>query len=146
LKEQTLDEVHVVKKGYTVSVTSWENDGDNYATNTKTYDDKEYALAVLQLCKKVFASCNNGDGGVGNMNDGSYEGASEIILKYVTENPTVLQGETDPERFVDIVMDINYYLMGSCEYYYSRVFDNGFVFYSPEDVKCEKIESTTRFK
>jgi len=135
-----VEEVLVVKKGYTISVTSWENDGDNYRTRTITVDDKDYALAILQMCKDIFVSCNNGDGGIGNANGGEEESeARDIIIKYGSDKPLINKGETDIDNIHDIIMDINYVLMGSSEYYYSRVFETGFIYYSPCDVKVEKI-------
>ena len=41
--------VKVVNKGYTLSVTSWENDGDNYKTESKTFDTKEEAIKVVKM-------------------------------------------------------------------------------------------------
>lgn len=134
-----MDEILAVKKGYTISITSWENDGDNYRTRTITVDNKDYALAVLQMCKDIFVSCNNGDGGIGNFNEGNEDKAQDIVIKYASDKPLINKGETEPEEILDIVMDLNYVLMGSSEYYYSRVFENGFIYYSPCDVKLEKI-------
>lgn len=135
-----MDEILAVKKGYTISVTSWENDGDNYRTRTITVDDKDYALAILQMCKDIFVSCNNGDGGIGNANGGQgEEKAIDTVIKYGSDKPLINKGETDPDSIHDIIMDLNYVLMGSSEYYYSRVFDNGFIYYSPVDINLQKI-------
>ena len=57
----------IVKKGYTLSVVSWENDADNYNTKTMTVETVEEAEAfykLMQLCK----SKNNG-GLLGNSHD-----------------------------------------------------------------------------
>lgn len=129
----------VAKKGYTIEVTSWENDGDNYNTKRMTVDNKEYALAILDMCKTVFASCNNGKGGIGNMNGGESDGAPDIIMNYLVNYPIIKKGRTDQDEIIDMVMDINYELMGSTEWYYSRVFEKGIIFYSPEDVEVEEI-------
>ena len=60
----------VVKKGYTIEVTSWENDGDNYKTKTLTVDDKEQSIAILDMCKNLFTSHHDTDNtGIGNMMD-----------------------------------------------------------------------------
>jgi len=131
-----MDEITVVKKGFNIVVTSWENDGDNYKTKTMIVDDKEYALAILQMCKDIFDSGS----GIGNACGGTEEAqAPKTILEYVSDKPIITKGETDPDTIVDMVMDINYELMGSSEYYYSRVFERGYVFYSPMDVKFEKL-------
>ena len=78
----------VISKGYTVEVTSWENDGDNYKTKSATYDTKEEALAVKALCLSVFNSCNNGDAGIGNMCED--EDPTPIIVEYVVQHPEIL--------------------------------------------------------
>lgn len=39
-----------MNKGYRVTCTSWENDGDYYNTNFVTVDSKELALAIRELC------------------------------------------------------------------------------------------------
>lgn len=135
-----MDEIVVVKKGYTISVTSWENDGDNYKTKTMTVDDKDYALAILKMCKDIFVSCNNGDGGIGNaIGEPEESNAAELVTKYIAERPIFNKGVTDPEHLNNIGMDINQELMGYSEYYYSRVFESGFITYSPVDVKVEQI-------
>ena len=42
-----------IKKGYTLTVTSWENDGDYYNTKSKTVETLEEAKVwwnMMQLC------------------------------------------------------------------------------------------------
>jgi len=141
-----MSKVLVVSKGYTVEVTSWENDGDNYATNKKTYKTKEQSLVVLDICKNVFASHNNGGGGIGNMSCG--ESTTPIINEYLGKNPNVTKvlceifedDGDDTDVGSDLVDEIKYELMGSSEYYASRVFESGTIYYSPEDVYLERIK------
>jgi len=139
-----MGKILVASKGYTIEVTSWEKDGGNYDTKKMVVQDKEYAVAVLQMCKDIFCSCNNGGSGIGNMSNGYYGGgehnrAGKVILKYIENNPIVAKGETRPYFIVDMIMDVNYDLMGSSEYYYSRVFESGCVYYSNEDIYLEVI-------
>jgi hypothetical protein len=79
----------IMEKGYTLSVTSWENDADNYNTKRKTYQSKEQALEIQKMCEKLFVSCNNGDGGIGNTNDGEIQTARMTIVAYLIENPAI---------------------------------------------------------
>lgn len=125
----------VVSKGYTIEVTSWENDGDNYLTRRKVVDDKEYAIALLDMCKAIFTI----DGGIGNMIGEEVDKAPEIILNYLADKPIITKQAVTPNDIVDLVMDLNYDLMGCSDYYYSRVFEKGVVYYSPEDILVEKI-------
>lgn len=131
----------IVSKGYTLSVTSWENDGDNYKTKSHTYDSKELAIAVAKMCRTIFKSCNNGDGGIGNTNERDESEAQEVIIKYMKKHPELYPDEKNPsdDELVDICMDYNYTLMGNSEYYYSRVFERLILTYSPEDIYLEEI-------
>lgn len=134
--------VIIANKGYTIGVVSWENDGDNYKTKSMTVEDKDYALAILQMCKDIFTSRYNGkNAGIGNTMDNDYEKARNIIINYIADKPIITKGETDPDVIVDMVMDINYELMGSSEHYYSRVFESGVVYYTPEDIIVDEIAS-----
>jgi len=176
----------VISKGYTVEVTSWENDGDNYKTKSATYDTKEEALAVKAMCLSLFNSCNNGDGGIGNMCEG--EDPTPIIVEYIVQHPEILEfccnedlikpsdleeaiknefpkemetyewqelihdyldtsdneeaikhGETIKNEWYDFVMDYNYELLGSSDYYISRIAEKVSIFYSDKDIYLEEI-------
>lgn len=125
--------IKVVKKGYTITVTSWENDGDHTGTKTLTVQNKEYALAVLKICQDIFVSCSNG--GIGNTTN---EDFVDIILDYVKDKP-ILVNEDNPDAVIDIIMDLNFDIMGISEFYISRVFDNGYITYSDSDIFLTKI-------
>ena len=131
------NKILVIKKGYTLKVVSWENDGDNYKTIYQTYQDKTYAKNIKKLCLELFLSKNNSEYGIGNTtpDDNSYQ---ETILSYLEENPDIIAGETNDEK-IDNVMDINYDLLGDSEYYISRVCDSAIITYSPEDLYLEII-------
>ena len=90
----------VVSKGYTVEVVSWENDGDNYKTETHTYESKEEALTIKKMCEILFRSCNNGDGGIGNMTD--YNSPKPIITEYIIQNPEILNFKQDSTKPSDL--------------------------------------------
>lgn len=117
----------VVKKGYTIEVTSWENDGDNYRTEFLTVQDEDEARKIVKLCKELFVSCNNGKGGVGNSMDGE---AREVVLDYIENNPELNLTE-------DIIRNYSYELMGGSEYYDYRVCERVGVTYSPNDIEVE---------
>ena len=72
------------------------------------------------------------------------EGMDEI-KSYLEKNPDVgklFASDDDNEYFedTDFVSDINYEIMGSSEYYVSRVFESGSIVYSPENVYLEEIK------
>lgn len=140
----------VISKGYTVSVTSWENDGDNYRTESIVVQSKDEAKVISEMCKTIFKSCNNGDGGIGNMMDDEGDMAYEVILGYLEENPeikaTIIACNpkaklNDDERIVDFIMEkYNYGLMGGSECYYSRVCESVDVTYSDKDVFSQEVK------
>lgn len=134
-----------IKKGYTLTCTSWENDGDNYRTKSMTVQNKDYAQAIKAMCESVFKSCNNGDGGIGNCNDECGNGTTtNIILDFVNKWPIVKeQMESDnptDEEIVDFVMELNGELMGYSEWYYSRISESCIVTYSSTDIAVEEVK------
>ena len=141
-KKKILPRKLIVSKGYTLSVTSWENDGDNYKTNSITVESKELAMAIARLCKTVFASSSNGEGGIGNLMEDDEEEANEVILPYMQSHPELYLDKKNPseENLINICMNYNQKLMGGSEYYFSRVFESCSLTYSPEDVFLEEIE------
>ena len=126
------NKIKVVEKGYTLTVVSWENDGDYYQTNTMTVQTEEEARKIAKLCNELFISCNNGEGGIGNTCDDEDEEANETIDNYIENNPEL--GLTRDE-----IIELDYELCGSSEYYIYRVCESVTVTYSPEDIYLEKI-------
>lgn len=136
-----MNKQQVISKGYTLSVTSWENDGDNYATNSTTFDSKELAVAVARMCMDLFQSINNSKSkGIGNTCDRSE--ATDLILEYMKKHPELYQdkNKTTDKDLIDICMEYNGDLLGGSEYYYSRVCESCSITYSPEDVYLETID------
>lgn len=144
----------VVNKGYTVEVKSWENDGDYTNVKKMTVESKELAVALVKMCTTLFCSKNSEKKGIGNSN---YEyDKSKIrttILSYLENNKedfelflNYLEGEesvpnllTENDK-INIVMEINFQLLGGTEYYYSRVCESCKIYYSPEDVVVNLVE------
>lgn len=120
----------VIEKGYTIEVTSWENDGDNYNTESITVETLEEARKIYRVCNELFKSCNNGEGGIGNSMGGECE---EVIEEYIKNNPELNLTE-------DEISDLSYDLMGSSEYYDFRVCESVSVTYSPGDIYLEEIK------
>jgi len=121
------NKIKIVEKGYTLTVVSWENDADNYQTNTMVVQTEEEARKIAKLCKELFISCNNGYGGIGNTCDGEEDEAIETIDEYIENNPEL--GLTRDE-----IIEINYELCGSSEFYIHRVCQSIKITYSPEDI------------
>jgi hypothetical protein len=83
--------IKVVNKGYTLEVTSWENDGDNYKTKSLSFESKEEALAIRNMCLTLFKSSSNGEAGIGNSNEDESEMAEYTIIQYVSKNIDIIK-------------------------------------------------------
>lgn len=131
----------VVNKGYTITVTSWENDGDNYKTKSITVESKDKAAAIAKMCRTLFKSHNNGEGGIGNMGEDERRDAKKLIVPFMKDNPVLYDHKTlKDDELVDICMDINTNLMGYSEYYYSRVCESVIITFSDKDIEVEEVK------
>lgn len=131
----------IIEKGYTITVTSWENDGDDYNTLSKTVNTKEEARKLYkiytELCKSEV---------IGNSMDGE---STQTIINYVNNNKELfldidwdIINSKDEDDAQDYLMDYFHELLdllGSSEYYDFRVCESCIVNYSPEDIYLEKI-------
>ena len=139
----------VISKGYTLEVTSWENDGDNYNTNSIVVEKKEMAEALYQMCKVLFQSENaKNSKGIGNSSgDNSVlSKIAEFIKQYpilmdeeqVRELIEIEDEDEELEFYEEICSNWKYKLLGSSDYY-CRVAETTTVTYSPEDIFVEQI-------
>ena len=71
----------VINKGYTITVVSWENDGDNYKTKSITVETIEEARVIHKICKELFMLYDVGN----SMNNE----AKPIIKEYLQYNPEI---------------------------------------------------------
>lgn len=137
----------IIKKGYTIEVTSWENDGDNYRTKSHTVETIEEAKKIYKICTKLFISGSNNKTSIGNSIDNEY---SDRIITFINKYPELftdlnidsLNKDAEEENYdiiEDYFRDLAYTLMGSSEYYNYRVCDQCDVLYSPNDIYLEKI-------
>lgn len=130
----------ILSKGYTIEVTSWENDGDNYNTKSITVDNRELAKAISEMCNTIFTSHNNKEcRGIGNGQN--VKDAEKIIIPFMKEHLILCGDEINPKDkdLIDFCRELNFELMGSSEFYYSRVCESCTVLYSPEDIYAEEI-------
>jgi hypothetical protein len=125
-----MKKIKIASKGYTIEVTSWENDGDNYKTESMVVDSKEEALKIKKICEELFVSCNNGEGGIGNSMDGECE---HVIDEYIEEHP-----EMNLEK--DYIENLASELLGYSEYYDYRVCESVTITYLEEDVYAQSIK------
>lgn len=140
-----------INKGYTLTVVSWENDGDNYNTKSKTVQTKEEAKVwydLMQLCK----SKNNQPKNIitlGNTYGGFNEKEKEVAINFLKEHYKILLPNDDIEQnrdddYEDQLIywftDLAGQLLGYGEDYACRVMESCTITYSPEDIYVEEIK------
>ena len=114
----------VINKGYTITVVSWENDCDNYRTQSKTVETLEEVQLIHKICKELFMLND-----VGNSINGEAIG---IIKEYIKNNPIL-------KLSFDYISGLEWELMGSSEHHDFRVCESVSVVYSPEDIYLEEV-------
>lgn len=141
-----------ISKGYTLTVTSWENDADNYKTISHTVDTKEKAEALYKLMQ-LCISKNNKPKGIIRLGNTGEEGFNEqqidLLYDFFKQNPILLEepledeDSMDKDGWNDYIQDLFYRvgkgLLSSSEWYTCRVMESCVVTYSPIDVTPEVI-------
>lgn len=140
----------VVKKGYTLTVDSWENDADNSQTHSTTVVTLKKATALynlMQLC----VSKNNLPKGVirlGNTLESFSFKQIELIEDFLKANPILgkieARNEEDDDDWDDYIRDrfhtITAGLLGSSEDFICRVMEDCVVTYSDKDIYLDIIK------
>jgi len=138
----------MIKKGYTLTVRSWENDADNYNTISKTVDTIEEARVwweMMQLCRsKNVRGIDKGKVYLGNSYNGFSSEQEEVAINFLKENHNILLPNDDIEdnedNLVDWFKSLAGELLGYSEYYSCRVMESCLVTYSPIDIIPEVIK------
>lgn len=121
-----------LKKGYIVSITTWENDGDNYNTVIKHYNTKEEIDAIVKLAELFDRSSE-----ISNMydpNEDEEQSYNDAINLFVSEHPSI--GTPDAVR--DLMYDL-----GLCSNeFFTRVTEKIEVIHIKEDVIAEDISKS----
>lgn len=126
----------IASKGYTLIVESYESDGDNFRTETYTFESKDLAIAIAKMCTELF-----GREGIGNWT-GKEEDAETVIVNYMHNHPEVYpdRSNMNDNQMIDHCMNWNSLLLGYSEYYYSRFTESVTLYYSPQDIYVEEIK------
>jgi hypothetical protein len=142
----------MLMRGYHITVTSWENDADNYNTKTIVIQDRE-EVDILVALFELLGSQSRNSCDFGNMYEPSDEDRQKFaeavaalpgMIAYLEQNFEWLkEAMEDPEcgaDYMDAVMDILYDVgLSGSEYYYTRVCEKITVFYVEHDVYAERI-------
>ena len=131
----------VIPKGYQISVVSWENDGDNYKTQTISGLSKKEADIVCALCRLLDTNSP-----LSNMYDPDkalikqLEDALESTFRaFVEPGESMLIGKytcSNGEDLSDLLGELG---IGATEYYYTRVCESYKVIYVPHDIVLEDV-------
>ena len=134
----------VINKGYTLTVVSWENDGDYYSTHSKTVQTLEEAKVwweMMQLCKSKSGNELNLVNSYGGFNKKQIEVASDFIKKH--HKILVPDDNIEEHNEVDLsywFCDIAGELLSRSEDYACRVAESCVITYSSEDIYVEEIK------
>ena len=144
----SIEKTLVQAKGYTITVESWENDGDYSQTKEVTVDTLEKAKALANICELAHRTKNHRNG-IGNTCESrDDEKCKDLILEFFQneENLILLDNIScdDEDDYIDIFNDWAYDLLGCSEFYLYRVCDSYEISYTPEDVYVEKEIILTR--
>lgn len=129
-----------IKAGHRITVTSWENDADNY--NTKTVDglDDQETKFHVDLLKLVAGSNCNDKTVFGNM----YEPRDSEIEEFEKAVNVVFDKHnkhSDKHHAIDIAMDIIGDYTGYGEGFYTRVAESIVVEYVPQEIIIEDVST-----
>ena len=133
----------VVSKGYTITVVSWENDGDNYNTNSLTVDSLTKAKALHELMMLCRSENNRRDGAIGLGNSMGFNARqNQAIIDVFKNNPVLYENQriVNDDSYLHLFSDIRYELLGPSEYYACRVMDSCTVTFSDKDIYVERID------
>lgn len=147
------------KAGYYAEVTTWENDGDNYKTDTARFDTFKELFAFVKFCE-YFGSCNRQENRLkqnfgnadivwsGGLDDkfgevgyrtywhpvGFYEyiKASDSAVYQLLKSK--VKGEETPESIEKAVWDVMGAIGTWCDGEYVRVVESIETYYAKEDV------------
>ena len=129
------------KKGYTMCVTSWENDGDNYNTiqfHVETLNEVKFWLEWLELFKSGSRAGYPEGFNLGNaMGDGKVKEAYDFTKKLAEKFELSHLVEFEKNEWFNEeswMTDQAYKFMGGSEHYDFRVYESMEVYYFPEDV------------
>ena len=137
----------IIPAGYRVTITSWENDADNYKHTVHEGLSKERVEYILELCKMFKSGSNNGGKTFGNMNE--YDPPSRLVkaekaVRTVLEKHRAvlnecelenLEAEEDEMEVCEIVSEF----LGSSEFYTFRVYSTVKVEHIPFQITIEDV-------
>ena len=144
-----------IPAGYQLNILSWENDGDNYNTETLNGLSEEDVKFYMELLPLFHSGSNYGES-FGNIMDDEvdYCAVGTRVLEVYLEHPDVSKDVkdqfewlkdmkmSDTDGLSDGLHQVMHDLIGSSEFYCFRVFEGAQVFFFETPVK----DVTSKFK
>jgi hypothetical protein len=137
----------IIPAGYRVTVTSWENDADNYKDTIHEGLSKERVEYILELCNLFKSGSNNGGKTFGNMHEStplSRVAKAEQAVRAVLEKYRAVLNECELENLeceegdMEVCEVVNEFI-DSSEYYFFRVYDIAKVEHIPHQIVMEDV-------
>ena len=129
----------LLPKGYTLYITSWENDGDYYNTMEYTVDNKDIAKEILDFCNL----CESGSNNTTTVGNGYASSRENLIVEFFKQHKLLADhlhiNLNDEGSIMNGFYDLARSVFSTSEYYDCRAFSDATVVYSPVDVFAEKI-------
>lgn len=131
----------IIPAGYRVTVTTWENDGDNHNTAVVEGVSQEAAKFIVELCKIHYSeNAQWGISGYGNMYDPSEEKIDEYHKALQQLIDTHANGLPTPWcDSVDGVQEYAYDLHLTGGEFFTRVCDDIKVEYVPAEIQLDDV-------
>lgn len=129
-----------IKAGYRITVTSWENDADNYRTISKdglTEAETQSYVDMLKLLKGSYCNNKNVFGNLYEPRDSEIEQFKAAICPIMDKHGIEYEQEYPTDVFCDIVGDFTGYAEG----YLTRVVEKIVVERVPEEIKIEEVSN-----
>ena len=153
--------MNIIPAGYVMKITTWENDADNYRTETLYGLSKTLTAFIVALCKLHRLRHNSGGAYFGNMyepSDSEIEAYKNAINGLITGQMPLLTEDDKSFMFGDVddmvgtgydaeITQFDYlteflYDIGICgSEFYTRVFHSCSIEYNPTEIQWEDVTS-----
>lgn len=135
-----MDKSTTIPAGYRISVTTWENDADNYRTEILEGVKKEHIPFIVAVCNLMGSNCNGN--GYGNLN--SYTNNTVKINKLIEKLDELITLHPDRPKYCDSGGAVYENLLGELgftgsEDFDTRVFDGIKIEYVPQQILLEDV-------
>jgi hypothetical protein len=136
----------IIKAGYRLSVTSWENDADNYQTHSIDGLSEEKVKNLIKLVS-LFESSSNSKNKFGNLYEPSEEKIEKMDAELIKFNDVLgykhAKNDEDHINYIKEkwLSELGIYSSGE---FYTRVFGDYTVEYTPTEIVIEDV--TEKFK